>query len=217
MIQKSCKVMNIDNTYLLHPRSEDLITNMYQHNAIHSSEYFDVERIFDFRNEIINNFKNSDIHFYIVLFNEKMEEINLTIDNTINSTIYYFDRIKTKTISFCFENKNKLDYIYEKKDFIPEISNLNKNKLLYLGSSSNFKNKLAWENTVCFSSEYSNTGKGFFSFELNLKNMIQEPKYGYILGFKNKKIADKNFQNNEVLPSAPPIDLIPSAPPFNFS
>lgn len=213
MIQASCKIMNIENnTYLLYPRCEDSVTNIYHNGLIHSSEYFDVDRIFDFRNQIINNFKNSDIYFYLVLFNEKMEEIDFTIDNMINSSVYNFNRIKSRA-----RFKNKLDYIYEKKDFIPEVSKLHKNKLLYLGSSSNFKNNLAWENTLCCSHEYSNNGKGFFSFELDLINMIQEPKYGYILAFKNKKISDKNFENLENLPTAPSIDLIPTAPPLEFN
>lgn len=213
MIQASCKIINIENnTYILHPRSEDSVTNIYHNGLIHSSEYFDVDRIFDFRNQIINNFKNSDIYFYLVLFNEKMEEIDFTIDNMINSSVYNFNRIKSRA-----RFKNKLDYIYERKDFIPEVSKLHKNKLLYLGSSSNFKNNLAWENTLCCSHEYSNTGKGFFSFELDLINMIQEPKYGYILAFKNKKISDKNFEKLENFPTAPPIELIPTAPPLEFN
>ena len=213
MIQVSCKIMNIENsTYILQPRSEDSVTNIYDNGLIHSSEYFDVDRIFDFRDQIINKFKNSDMHFYLVLFNEKMDEIDFTIDNIVNSSVYNFDRIKSRS-----RFKNKLDYIYERKDFIPEISKLYKNKLLYLGSSSNFKNNLAWENTLCCSHEYSNTGKGFFSFELELINMVQEPKYGYILAFKSKKTSDKNINNLESLPSAPPIDFLPTAPPFEFN
>ncbi len=199
MLEKVCYISQIGNEFLLHPRSYDTLEEKCMIKSKHKTQYFDTDSIFDLREEL-SKCPNKDLHFYLVLFNEKMEEINITSSNIEETNIYDFQRIKSNRLSKSFL------YTYNMKKGKNEVISTSKSKLIYLGDFNNQPSKLAWENTGCFYSDYSKKGKGYFGYILNLINLPEIPKFGLILAYEQK------FEY-----TAPPLeDNLPSAPPLEY-
>lgn len=204
MVDKICHISKFGSTYILHPRSSDLLENNCLDKSTHLSYFFRKDYIFDLRKEIINC-KNNDFYFYIILFNDKMEEICISNNNINNSTIYHFNREKLKN---SFKNKFKYTYLVHHKKM--EIIKTSKNNLIYLGESKNInKNDLAWEIPLCFKNKFSNKGNGFFGFTFELNDVIEEPKYALLVSFNSKfdSLVPQLINSNYSEPSAPPMEL----------
>lgn len=205
MLEKVCYVSQIGNEFLLHPRSHDTLEEKCLIKSKHKTQYFDTDSIFDLREEL-SKYPNKDLHFYLVLFNERMEEINITSSNIEETNIYDFQRIKSNRLSKSFL------YTYNLKKGRNEVISTSKNNLIYLGNYNNDTSKLAWENKGCMYSDYSKKGKGYFGYILNLRNLSEIPKFGLLVAYDQKfEYSDYSIPNSPLLE-----DDLPSAPPLEY-
>jgi hypothetical protein len=239
MLKKICDIIKIEDNYILQPRCNNKLENLCMvNNSKHDSEYFNTDHIFDLRSLILNKSINSEIHFYLLLFDENMKEINLKEDNYKKCLIYTFNRKKNKKI-----RKTILNYHPIIEEFkIQNKLTLSDKTMLYLGNSKKVNCKqVAFENSGCISNFYSENGGGFYGFQFGLKNLSKIPKSAILFGYKNEQnVINNGYLNNNIEriintetkpadipviyavpiedeyiePTAPPMEeIMPSAPP----
>ena len=231
MIKKICDLVKIGNNYLLQPRLS-VDSNCLVDSVDHIGSNFDAEFIIDLRDFILNKCINSQLHFYVKLFDQDMIEIDTSILENTSAIIYSFNRKKEKRLG-----KKSLKYYPKIERFIAE----NHNNTLYLGYSQkiNFR-QTAYETTGCFNMHLSENGGGFYGLNLNLNNYNIQPKHAVLYIFDKKQNNVNNsyyYRNNRInniinqslnyrsepIPSAPPEPstpyqqlVEPSAPPCPY-
>ena len=206
MTTVNCLVDKIDNKYILKP-----IVSLSESNLVkssnHISNYYDTNYIFDIRKFILNKKINSNLYFYIKLYDENKNVINLNgID--FESTLYVFNRVKEK-----INRRTYLNYYPKINDYINEKFNYN----IYAGCTDYITCKtIAFETSNYFYNFYSNNGGGFYGFYISTRKEIN-PIYADILiskikydtmtipsaTFYDNVVLDFNDNNQEVIPSAP--------------
>ena len=219
MIKKiHCKCIKNFQGYVLFPNTK-ITENELTKNCIHQSINFDIDYIFDLRKEIINSNINGKVYFYIAFKRDKDTYIDIHVDLKGTCLISDFNRNrKAKNITYEI-NKNNFEIDH-------------KNKYIYLGSSDiNFR-ETAYEIKNCFHNSISESGKGFYAFNLNIEYNIPSCYIDLIISDKplfNNSIHISNFkdiystteypfkESIYIEPTAPPIennDIEPTAPPI---
>lgn len=207
----NCLVDKIDNRYILKP-----IVSLSELNLVkssnHTSNYYDTNYIFDIRKFILNKKINSNLFFYIKLYDENKNVINLN-EFDFESTLYVFNRVKEKA-----NGRTYLNYYPKIKDYINEKFNNN----IYGGCTDYVTSRtIAFETSNCFSNFYSSNGGGFYGFNIST-NIDINPIYADIFISKIKYdtmiipseivyddvVLEFNDNNQEVIPSAPNLDDI---------
>tara|TARA_B100001093_G_scaffold396804_1_gene384004 strand:+ start:842 stop:1417 length:576 start_codon:yes stop_codon:yes gene_type:complete len=184
MLEKICYIKKNHDSYQLKTRSQDSLKNKCLIKQEHYSNYIELDSIFDFREDLIKH-ENEIIYFYLVLFNNNMEEIQIKENNLENSEIFYVTRRSNKYICPRFNYNNS----YSKKE--NKLVSSFRNNIIYLGKSELLNDNLAKESSNCFLNN-STDGDGFFKFSIKLNNLNNNPKYGLIVGYNEEFINSES-------------------------
>ena len=82
MIKKICDLTKSENHYILQPRRDGMI------QSYHHSKNYNINHIFDLRSQISEKNIDGPLHFYLLLFNKKMQEIKLCFLNLISCRMF---------------------------------------------------------------------------------------------------------------------------------
>tara|TARA_E500000178_G_C17018307_1_gene754129 strand:- start:1076 stop:1774 length:699 start_codon:yes stop_codon:yes gene_type:complete len=217
MIKIKCSIDQTENKYILKPLNSLSDLNLVN-NSKHYSENFDTNYIFDLRKHILNNKYNSNLHFYVALFDENNNIINFDESDKIYSTLYTFNRVKEKK-----KKKVYLNYYPIIRKFKYNLCN----NIFYFGFSDLITSKsVAFENSGCLYNYYSENGGGFYGFYFTTAKNIKVKYADLIIKKMNyQKINFISYTNNVIdneciiEPSAPDFindnEIEPSAPDFD--
>lgn len=188
IIKKTCKLFESNGTFTLQPRGLFLEDHCFAH-ATHTCNDYLKNDIFDFRSTVLNNHIKQPLHFYMHLFDENMNRIEIESNYEGYSLVFTFNRKCTG-----YRNKKLNYYPYISKNRMQVYNNL-----IYLGISELVTNSMvAYETNGCVGSNFSKNGGGFYGFQFNINTGIK-PKHAVLYGLKNKIISRNNFQRNNII------------------
>tara|TARA_B100001287_G_C22631278_1_gene505273 strand:- start:298 stop:996 length:699 start_codon:yes stop_codon:yes gene_type:complete len=217
--KKICAVEEVNNYYILNPYT--LLDDLCDCKAIHQCNDFNTDNIFDLRRFLVNNQVKRSLNFYLHLFDENKNQIEIPEENGY-SLIYNFNRKSTRVRRkflryYPFISKNKLEV---------------RNDLISLGASKVVTNMMiAYETASCFSSYFSDNGGGFYGFKFKIDTNVK-PKYAVLYGYQipinldsyieesddsTESLEDSYGQYIETSPYNVYVPQLPSAPNIGYA
>ena len=221
MLNIYCDIKKDGNHLMFVPGEKFSLEYNFLYNKDHVCNATNTNNLIDIRNYLVNNYINSNIYFYAVLYDSLNLPIQLSnISGT--STICSYRRDKTK-----LNRKTVLQYsIDESETFNTQILNFENRELLNLGHSKFLKFRdIAYEASGCFNPIISNSGDGFVGINLITTTDIS-PKYAILIAFPSRapnslsegdsddeSVNGELYEDSYELPQALEYGVEPTAPP----